>query len=98
MIELLLRLSEREGGLAFGNPVGIDEELPPGAVAVFKYLPTIFSVFFGLLWSLAQHDYKRLEPFFQLSTAGGVSAENSLLLDYPYKYMVAIPFVAMKRR
>lgn len=96
MVELLLRKSHRDGGLILKEP---DEEaLPMKADVLFNYLPTTISVAFGLVWASADHNYKRLEPFFQLSKPGGATAEHSLLLDYSYSFQLFIPYKAFKKR
>ncbi len=43
-------------------------------------------------------DAKRLEPWFQLSKDSGVSAENSLLLQYPFDFLPFIPLTAFRRK
>lgn len=65
---------------------------------MFNYLPTIVAVLFGLLWGVSWHDYRRLEPFFQMSKKDGATAENSMLLDYPYQFPIFLPWVAFKKR
>lgn len=82
----------------FGDLSQADGELSAGANFIFNYLPTIVSVVFGLLWAIAEHDYKRIEPFFQLSRPEGATAEDSILLDYPYSNPLTLPYVSFKRR
>lgn len=92
--EVLLRISQRNGGVVFND----DGKLSNRDQFCFRYLPTIIAVVFGLLWASSAHDFRRLEPFFQLSAPEGATAENSLLLDYPYKLLILLPFVAGGRR
>lgn len=72
--------------------------LPIRAEIMFNYLPTSISVIFGLICARADHNYKRLEPFFQLSKPGGATAENTLLLDYSYSFPPFIPYWSSKKR
>lgn len=96
IIEILLRLSNKRGGLVFA-----DEHtgyLPSYTLFCFEYLPTIIGVLHGLIWSTFDHDIKRLEPFYQLSVPEGVNAENSLLLDYPYQFPILVLVNAVRKR
>jgi hypothetical protein len=45
---------------------------------VFKYLPTIVAVSFGVLWQITDFEVKRLEAFYQLSKEGGALAAESI--------------------
>jgi len=40
----------------------------------------------------------RFEPYFQMSKPGGVTAEHSLLLEYPYTFAAIAPFIALRKR
>lgn len=65
---------------------------------LYRYLPTIVIVLYGMAWSWIDLDVKRLEPWFQLAQSGGVSAEKSLLLNYPVDFLPLVPFKAAKLR
>jgi hypothetical protein len=65
---------------------------------LYRYLPTIIIVSYGLAWSWIDLDIKRLEPWFQLAHAEGASAEESLLLQYPVDFLPLVPFKAAKLR
>lgn len=96
VVELLLKKSRRNGGLFFRD---LDREtLPIKADILFNYLPTTISVVFGLFWASADHNFKRLEPFFQLSKPEGATAEQSLLLDYSYSFQLFVPYKSFKKR
>ena len=43
-------------------------------------------------------DAKRLEPWFQLSSNNGATAEDSLLLQYPFEFLPFIPITAFRRK
>jgi hypothetical protein len=43
-------------------------------------------------------DAKRLEPWFQLSSDGGATAENSLILQYPFDFLPFILLTVLRRK
>ncbi|EWC47404.1 hypothetical protein DRE_00372 [Drechslerella stenobrocha 248] len=92
-IELVLQKSQRDGALSFA----LQGRLSSWQVFVSQYIGTIASVIFGILLSLVDLDAKRLEPWFQLSTPGGASAKDSILLCYPFDFMAFVPFKAARR-
>ncbi|KAG0634772.1 hypothetical protein HOY80DRAFT_1059128 [Tuber brumale] len=98
--EGLLQISRERGSVMdISGPLADSKgELPLSALCLFDYLPTLLAVLLGLLAARMDHDFKRLEPYFQLSQPAGADAANSLLLDYPYRFAVAIPFVSFSRR
>lgn len=96
--ELLLQRSERDKGLVFGDFSDPESGISRGTDFFCNYLPTIISVLFGLLWATSEHDFKRLEVFFQMSKAGGATAKDSLLLEYPYSSPTSLPWESFKRR
>jgi hypothetical protein len=96
IIEVLIRMSDQNGALLFADPN--TGKLPSYTLFCFEYLPTIIGVLHNTLWTTVDHDIKRVEPFFQLSIPGGVSAENSLLLDYPFQFGAFVPYTAIRRR
>lgn len=49
-----------------------------------------------MVWGSVDLNIKRLEPFYQLSQ--GATAENSLLLTYPFDFMAFVPVTAAKRK
>lgn len=74
------------------------EKLPLSTTFAYLYLPTTVAVLYSMLWSWVDLDAKRLEPYFQLSKQEGASAENSLLLHYPFDFVALVPLKAFKRR
>lgn len=50
------------------------------------------------MWAVPHHDLMRLEPYFQMSTPMGATAEDSILLEYSYTLPLLIPFIAARRR
>lgn len=55
-------------------------------------------IFVLIVISWVDLDVKRLEPWFQLSNEGGATAEQSLLLQYPFDFLPFIPFTAFRRK
>lgn len=51
-----------------------------------------------MAWALVDLDVKRLEPFFQLASAKGATAADSILLRYPFDFMAFAPIAAFSRR
>ncbi|KAI5837192.1 hypothetical protein DFP73DRAFT_589201 [Morchella snyderi] len=64
---------------------------------LFDYIPTTIPIALSLVWAFSAHDYKRLEPFFQLSSPTGALAEDSLLLEYSYMFTFFIPVVSLRK-
>jgi hypothetical protein len=90
-LEIFLRRSQDQGAVTFETKGYVE--------ILVNFGPMLFAVLYGLLWACDDHSIKRMEPFFQLSKPGqGVSAEHSLLLDYPYMMAITVPFWALKRR
>lgn len=85
--EYALQTAGRHGGGIFGVPDW-----------VFQVIPTIATVLLGMLWSVVQNDVVRLEPYYQLSKAGGATGQESLLVDYQRVFQPRIPFMAIRRR
>jgi Protein of unknown function (DUF3433) len=99
VVEVMLRISNKNGGLILGKTTnGMSGKLSDSTSFGYKYIPTIVSVIYGFIWTWIEHDIKRMEPYFQLSMPRGVRAKDSLLLNYPYSYMPAVPVIAFKRR
>ena len=55
-------------------------------------------VLYGIGWAAVDLDVKRLEPYYQLSKPGGASANDSILLHYPFDFLALVPLIAAKRR
>lgn len=65
---------------------------------LYNFLPTIMVVSYGIFWNWIDLDYKRLEPWFQLSQQDGAKAEDSLLLRYPVEFLPVVPIKAARKR
>ncbi|KAL2059944.1 hypothetical protein VTL71DRAFT_10099, partial [Oculimacula yallundae] len=98
ILEVLSNISSRPsngGGLAFAPST---DDIPTGVTFGYLYLPTILAVSYSLLWSWVDLDTKRLEPWFQMSKPAGATADDSLLLQYPFDFLPFIPITAFRRR
>lgn len=94
-IQMLLQRSQQQGALVIADNVN---ELPLMRSFPYLYLPTILAVGYTFLWSWIDLDIKRLAPFDQLSSTTPVAAETSLLLQYPFDFIVAVPLKALRFR
>lgn len=63
---------------------------------VFKYLPTLVAVIFGILWQVTDFEVKRLEAYYQLSKPGGALAAESINVDYITFFNFFRPVRALK--
>ncbi|THZ31839.1 hypothetical protein D6C91_00634 [Aureobasidium pullulans] len=87
ILQSLLYKSQTQGGILFAPSI---DELPLSVAFSYRYAPTIIAVIYGFLWSWIDHDTKRMEPYFQLCSPGGASAEEILLLQYPLDFIAII--------
>ncbi|KAI1085279.1 hypothetical protein F5B20DRAFT_137866 [Whalleya microplaca] len=92
--ELLCRMSAQVPLLSFHKAI----EIGPGYYFVFKFVPTIITVTFGVLWQNTDFEVKRLEAFYQLSREGGALAAESINVDYITMFNFARPLRALQRR
>ncbi|KAI9889833.1 MAG: hypothetical protein M1814_004935 [Vezdaea aestivalis] len=63
---------------------------------MWKYLPIIVAVLYGVMWVVADFEVKRLEPYYQLSRPGGALAAESLNIDYLTFWSYLSPFLAIR--
>lgn len=90
--EVLYRASAGQALLKFRNP----DEIPRGLYFAFKFLPTMISVTYGVLWSMADFEIRRLEAFYQLSKEDGASAGHSINVDYITSFSFMRPVRALR--
>lgn len=95
LIEVINQKSLRHQGLFFAETVN---DFNTWENFSYNYLMTIISVLYGMAWASVDLDVKRLEPFFQLASAKGATAANSLLLCYPFDFLAFVPITAFGRR
>ncbi|RFU31866.1 hypothetical protein B7463_g4457, partial [Scytalidium lignicola] len=65
---------------------------------VFRYLPTMVAVSFGVLWQVTDFEVKRLEAYYQLSKEGGALAAESINVDYITYFTLLRPVLALRFR
>lgn len=95
VIEFLAQKSHRKGGLGLSDtPDGIRLTVRFG----YLYAPTIVAVCYSLIWTWVDLDVRRMQPWIELSRPDGVTAKNSLLLDYPFSFLAVVPFRAWKNK
>ncbi|KAL6849411.1 hypothetical protein ACO1O0_008951 [Amphichorda felina] len=93
-IEILAQKSQKQGGLALSPSL---DQIPQYAMISSQYAPQVLAVLYSLFWSWIDLDIKRIQPWFQMSRPEGATAEDSLLLDYPYTFVAWVPFKAAQR-
>lgn len=63
---------------------------------VWKYLPTMITIAYSVLFSIMDFDIRRLEPYYQLSQPQGSRASASLNLDHMTMFQYFVPFNAAR--
>lgn len=89
------QLEEKNSGLIPYNDV---QDISVAEFFCWKYLPTLVTVAYGVLWQVADYEIQRLEPYHQLSQPTGNIAEKSLNLDYVTMWSYFVPYKALKYR
>ncbi|KAI1416167.1 hypothetical protein F5Y13DRAFT_206177 [Hypoxylon sp. FL1857] len=92
--ELLYQQSTREPLVTFQRAT----DLGPSLYFTLKFVPTIITVTYGVLWQHTDFEVKRLEAFYQLSKEGGALAAESINVDYVTLFNFARPFQALRRK
>ncbi|KAI5855165.1 hypothetical protein BZA05DRAFT_390706 [Tricharina praecox] len=105
-VEVLYQLSDRhvlrkgpipEGGGLFSY-IKIDH-LTTLQFAIWKYVPTLVGVVYGILWKVTDEELKRSEPYYQLSKgSSGALAAESLNIEYHTVWSPMVPIAALKYR
>lgn len=90
-----LQKQRQNGGLVAFNDV-----LNVSTIAFFswKYLPTMVTIIYAVLFSIMDFDIRRLEPYYQLSQPSGAQAAASLNLDHLTMFQYFVPFKAFHLR
>jgi hypothetical protein len=90
-----IRLAKKNRGL-----INFDRVSEVGLLdfIVWKYLPTLVFVIYGVLWQIMDYQTKRLEPYYQLSRPTGSAAAESLNIDYLTMWSNLAPFKAIQYR
>ncbi|OTB12386.1 hypothetical protein K445DRAFT_77086 [Daldinia sp. EC12] len=92
--EILFQKSAETPLIKFHNAT----DLGPGFYFIFKFVPTIITVTYGVLWQNTDFEVKRLEAFYQLSKEGGALAAESINVDYITLFNFTRPFRALQRK
>ena len=95
LCQLSQRLAEKDDGLLKFKQA---QEVSTGAYFIWKYLPIIFLLTYGIMWQIVDFEVKRLEPFYQLSKKAGATAAESLNMDYLTFMSYLTPFKAIRYR
>ncbi|KAI0912260.1 hypothetical protein F4823DRAFT_220217 [Ustulina deusta] len=93
--ELVYQMSRRPEGLLHFTTA---KDLNPGLYFVFKFVPTIITVTYGVLWQNTDFEVKRLEAFYQMSKEGGALAAQSINVDYITLFNFGRPLLALHRK
>ncbi|KAI0514476.1 hypothetical protein F5B22DRAFT_647517 [Xylaria bambusicola] len=93
--EFIYQMSRRPGGLLHFTSA---RDLNPGLYFVFKFVPTIITVTYGVLWQNTDFEVKRLEAFYQMSKDGGALAAESINVDYITLFNFGRPLLALHRK
>lgn len=71
-------------------------DIPTWKFFVWKYLPTMITIGYSVLFSIMDFDIRRLEPYYQLSQFQGAPASASLNLDHLTMFQYFVPFNAAR--
>lgn len=71
--------------------------LTPEEYVLGAFVPTLLAVLFSIPWHLLASAIKEMEPFYQLQRPDGVTAENSIALDYRASINIIATLNAMKK-
>ncbi|KAL7272061.1 hypothetical protein RUND412_005143 [Rhizina undulata] len=100
-VEILYQLSQHgvhpaKKGLVTFTSVS---ELSLVQFSIWKYLPTLVAVLYGIIWKITDTEIKRAEPYYQLSRGTkGALAASSLNIEYQTFWSIFVPVAAVKHR
>lgn len=94
-VEVLAQRSQAHGGLAISSSL---ETIPYYAMWSYLYGPNLVAVLYSFIWNWVDLDARRMQPWFELSKPEGATAEDSLLLDYPFDFVAIVPWKSAKKR
>ncbi|KAJ5949342.1 hypothetical protein N7454_000926 [Penicillium verhagenii] len=92
-LEGVRQYSNREGGLVFFTDT---DDISSLQSFLYNYLPIIISLLLLMVWTVADFDVLRLEPYFQLSQPGGAPA-SVLFINYNFGQTILTPINAARR-
>jgi len=63
-------------------------------LTVAQYLSTLLAVLLAILWRIIDTDFKRMEPFYELSSSRGLPRPGSLCKNYLFYNAAVVPLIA----
>lgn len=92
----MLRKDGKQGILTFKTV----DDLDLVQFAMWKYMPTVVAVIYGILWKITDTEVKRAEPYYQLSrgTGGGALAASTLNIEYQTFWSLLVPVEAIRHK
>lgn len=92
----MLREDKGKGILAFKTV----DDLNLVQFAMWKYMPTVVGVVYGILWKITDTEVKRAEPYYQLSRGegGGALAASTLNIEYQTFWSLLVPVEAIRHK
>ncbi|KAK8098462.1 uncharacterized protein PG998_013948 [Apiospora kogelbergensis] len=93
-VELIYQSSTRVPLMRFRKPGDID----PFDYFVLRFVPTLVTVTYGVLWQITDVEVRRLEAFYQMSKDGGALAAESINVDYITSFSFSRPIRAFQRK
>jgi len=92
----LIRGDGKPGIISFWQ---VDKDLTVVTFAMWKYLPTLIAVIYGILWKITDTEVKRTEPYYQLSKGSkGALAASTLNIEYQTFWSLLVPVAAIQHR
>ncbi|KAL2436554.1 hypothetical protein ABEF95_011980 [Exophiala dermatitidis] len=88
-----VKAAKRNSGLLAFNRVA---DISTWDFFAWKYLPTMVTIVYAVMFSIMDFDIRRLEPFYQLSRPRGARASASLNLDHLTMFQYFVPFKALR--
>ncbi|KAK8116260.1 hypothetical protein PG984_012762 [Apiospora sp. TS-2023a] len=93
-VQLIYQSSTRQPLMQFTKP----EEIDPFHYFVLRFVPTLVTVTYGVLWQITDVEVQRLEAFYQMSKEGGALAAESINVDYLTGFSFSRPLRAFQRK
>ncbi|CUS14191.1 unnamed protein product [Tuber aestivum] len=92
----LIRKGGSKGIISFKR---VDKDLSMVSFAMWKYLPVLIAVIYGILWKITDTEVKRTEPYYQLSRGvKGALAASTLNIEYQTFWSLLVPIAAIQHR
>jgi hypothetical protein len=95
ILQYYLARSQRDNGIIFAARI---YDLPLSSAFGYRYLPTVVAVIFSIYVVWIANDARRYQPYRQMLRSQGATAGASVLLHYPFDFIVTVPLKALKNR